>query len=182
MRSEIVLTLIGKDRPGLVEALAAAVAAHGGNWEESRMARLAGKFAGVLRVTVAADATAHLRATLAGLEREGMKITIEVSEPRGQEVSGRRMHLELVGNDRAGIVRDISRTLATRGVNVEELETSCEEAPMGGGQLFRAQAVLRVPAEIALDELRATLESLADDLMVELTLEPLDSLRAPAQA
>ena len=51
----LVLTLIGPDRPGLVEAVAQPIAANGGNWLESRMAHLGGKFAGILRVDVPAD-------------------------------------------------------------------------------------------------------------------------------
>jgi glycine cleavage system regulatory protein len=173
MRSQLVLTLIGRDRPGLVEALSAQVAKHGGNWEESRMAHLAGKFAGILRVSVPSAAASALAQALTGLEREGLRIVIESSEAESKS-AGRRLRLELVGNDRAGIVRDISRALATRGVNVDELHTRCEDAPMGGGQLFRADAVLLAPAEIAIDDLRAQLEGLADDLMVELSLDALD--------
>jgi glycine cleavage system regulatory protein len=170
MRAQLVLTLIGRDRPGLVEALAVTIAGHGGNWEESRMARLAGKFAGILRVTIPLDGAAALTAALQGLEREGLTIAVEGSELSPAEPGGRRLRLELLGNDRAGIVRDISSTLAARKVNVEELDTTCEEAPMGGGQLFRAEAVLYAPSAVALEELRSTLESLADDLMVELSL------------
>jgi glycine cleavage system regulatory protein len=170
MRAQLVLTLIGHDRPGLVEALAVTVARHGGNWEESRMARLAGKFAGILRVTVSLDAAAALTTSLQALEREGLTIAVDGTEPSPAEEGGRRLRLELVGSDREGIVRDISSTLAARKVNVEELDTTCEEAPMGGGQLFRAEAVLYVPSAVALEELRSTLESLADDLMVELSL------------
>jgi glycine cleavage system regulatory protein len=155
----------------LVEALSAAVAHHGGNWEESRMARLAGKFAGVLRVTAPAEVTAPLAAALTALEREGLRIAIETSEQVTAEASGRRMRLELVGDDREGIVRDIARSLAARSINVEELETSCEDAPMGGAALFKANALLRVPEQVAVEELRAMLESLADDLMVEVSLE-----------
>lgn len=173
MRSQLVLTLIGRDRPGLVEALSAQVAKHGGNWEESRMAHLAGKFAGILRVSVPTTAASALVQALGGLEREGLRIVVESSETDAK-TPGRRLRLELVGNDRAGIVRDISRALATRGVNLDELHTRCEDAPMGGGQLFRADALLRAPAEIALDDLRAQLEGLADDLMVELSLDAVD--------
>jgi len=170
MRAQLVLTLIGRDRPGLVEALAVTVARHGGNWEEGRMARLAGKFAGILRVTVPVDSASALTTALQALEREGLKLTVEGSEPTPAEPGGRRLRLELLGNDREGIVREISSTLAARKINVEELDTSCEEAPEGGGQLFRAEAVLYVPSAVAVDELRSTLESLADDLMVELSL------------
>ncbi len=171
MRSQLVLTLIGRDRPGLVQALAAEVATHGGNWEESRMARLAGKFAGVLRLSVASERAAALGRALQDLEREGLRIVIEPSDaPQPEGGGARRLRLELVGGDREGIVRDISRALALRKVNVDELHTSCEDAPMGGGQVFRATALLRVPAEVAVSELKATLEGLADDLMVELAL------------
>ena len=171
MRSQIVLTLIGRDRPGLVEALAGQVAAHGGNWEESRMAHLAGKFAGILRVSVATAMAPSLADALSKLEREGLKIVVETSEPAIEAPSGRRLRLEAVGGDREGIVRDISRALASRGINVDELHTTCEDAPMGGGQLFKATALLRVPAGVATGELRSILEGLADDLMVDVSLD-----------
>jgi len=178
MRSQLVLTLIGRDRPGLVEALAAEIARHGGNWEESRMAHLAGKFAGILRVSLPDESAAQLTQALARLEREGLRVIVEGAEASAAAAaSARRLRLELVGNDRQGIVRDISQALARRGVNVDELHTTCEEAPMGGGQLFRATALLRVPSEIAIEELRAALEALADDLMVELSLDAVADAR-----
>jgi len=180
MRSQLVLTLIGLDRPGLVETLAAEVARHHGNWEESRMARLAGHFAGLLVVSVPSDAAQPLADALSRLSSAGLKLVVE---PVGEQVGDRvgdllpsspiaRAHplrLELVGNDRPGIVRDLARVLSRRNVNVEELHTRCEAAPMAGGMLFRATARVRVPGDASLDELRAALESLADDLMVELS-------------
>lgn len=177
MRSQLVLTLIGRDRPGLVEALAAQIAKHGGNWEESRMAHLAGKFAGILRVSLPADAASSLTQALTALEREGLRVMVEGAEPSSAETDAQRLRLDLIGNDREGIVRDISQALARRKVNVDELHTSCEDAPMGGGQLFRASALLRVPGDVAVEELRTTLESLADDLMVELSLDALTDER-----
>jgi glycine cleavage system regulatory protein len=177
VRSQLVLTLIGRDRPGLVEALAAQIAKHGGNWEESRMAHLAGKFAGILRVSLPADAASSLTTALGALEREGLRVLVESAEPPSSAIDAQRLRLELIGNDREGIVRDISQALARRKVNVDELHTSCEDAPMGGGQLFRASAILRVPGDVAVEELRTTLESLADDLMVELSLDPVTDAR-----
>jgi len=177
VRSQLVLTLIGRDRPGLVEALAAQITKHGGNWEESRMAHLAGKFAGILRVSLPAGAEASLAQALTALEREGLRVVVEVAEAAVAEAASQRLRLELIGNDREGIVRDISQALARRNVNVDELHTSCEDAPMGGGQLFRASAMLRVPGEVPVDELRTTLEGLADDLMVELSLDPVSDAR-----
>jgi glycine cleavage system regulatory protein len=173
MRSQLVLTLIGQDRPGLVETIAEEVARHDGNWEESRMVRLAGHFAGLLRVSMPAEAAQPLADALSRLTSAGLKLLVEPVVSDAPAGPGRQLQLELVGNDRAGIVRDFARVLSQRKVNVEELDTSCEAAPMAGGTLFRATARVHVPPDVSLDELRAALEGLADDLMVELTVDSL---------
>ncbi len=166
---DLVLTLIGPDRPGLVESLAKRVADHDGNWLESRMARLAGQFAGILRVEVPPERVPGLQAALAELEGEGLRVVAE----SGAEAEGgnmRAMELRLVGQDHPGIVRDISQVLLRHGLNIEELATDHESAPMAGGQLFRAKARLQVPAGTDADRLREDLEEIADDLMVDIKL------------
>jgi glycine cleavage system regulatory protein len=165
-----VLTVIGRDKPGIVEILAGTVAAHEANWTESRMAQLAGQFAGILRASVPERKADGLISALEQLEAQGLKVVIQKSAE--EEVRDERLALtlELVGNDRAGIVRDISRALAQRRVNVEDLTTECHAAPMSGGMLFKATAQLRTPRTVSLDELRDTLEQLANDLMVDITL------------
>src|SRR2546423_4505446 len=105
----LVLTLLGPDRPGLVEAVADVIAAHGGNWLESRMAHLAGKFAGVLRAEVPADRTRAVVEALARLEERGLKVVAEVAAGPVAAGDRRPMELELVGLDRPGIVREISQ-------------------------------------------------------------------------
>jgi len=169
--------LIGPDRPGLVEEVAAVVASHGGNWLESRMAHLAGKFAGILRVEISLDKADSLLAALTALEGRGLKV---VGEPSGGSPSsieaavaaslGRTLDLELVGLDRPGIVREISQLLANSGANVEELSTDRTSAPMSGEMLFVAKARVRLPNDSDLANLRAALERLANDLMVEIRL------------
>jgi glycine cleavage system regulatory protein len=167
----LVLTLIGPDRPGIVERLARLLAAHQGNWLESRMAHLAGQFAGILRVDVPAARADELAAALEALGPEGLRVHV-VQEQETLPRAGRHtVRLELVGNDRPGIVRDICRVLTERNVNIEELVTECEDAPMAGGRLFRAAAELRVPRGVTLDELHRELEALASDLMVEIQLD-----------
>lgn len=170
--SDLVITLLGPDRPGLVQALAAPIAAHGGNWLESRMAHLAGKFAGVLRIEVPEARVASLTAALAALEGEGLRLVVETG-PGAPAVPERLlMAVDLVGTDRPGIVRDLSRALAEGGVNIEELTTDRVFAPMSGELLFRARARVRVPAGADRGALRARLEQVAGDLMVELELAP----------
>jgi glycine cleavage system regulatory protein len=183
MRRSLVLTLLGPDRPGLVEAVAALIARHGGNWLESRMASLAGEFAGLLRVEVDEERAPMLESALRSLEADqGLAILVKaagaggVSASRGgagegERQAGRLLALELVGTDRPGIVREISQALAAEGVNVEELHTECVSAPMTGETLFRARALLRLPAGAAEEELQASVEAIAEDLMVDVTFE-----------
>lgn len=170
MNTFLVLTVIGEDRPGLVESLSETVANHGGNWLESRMAHLAGRFAGILRVAVADDRADGLRDALAALQTRGLSIVVERGAS-GAPVAAARLRLELLGADHPGIVRDIARALAQRGINVEELETESVSAPMSGEPLFRATAELQAPGDLPIEELRAKLEELAEDLMVDITLD-----------
>jgi glycine cleavage system regulatory protein len=167
--NDLVLTLLGPDRPGLVEAVSEIVAQHGGNWLESRMAHLAGKFAGILRAEVPPDRVGALREALAKLESRGLRILVESSAGAPSPGSGQRLlEIDLVGLDRPGIVRDISQLLAQQGANVEELTTDRSSAPMSGEMLFHAKARVKVPADADAPSLRAGLERLAGDLMVEL--------------
>jgi glycine cleavage system regulatory protein len=170
----LVVTVIGKDRPGLVESVSAAVELHGGSWVESRMSRLAGQFAGILRVSVPAANVAALTAALEALRSDGLRVVIE----RGFEAPSDEGHvilLELIGNDRPGIVHKISEALAARGVNVDELDTQCEGAPWSGDALFKARARLRAPKSLDVDQLCESLEAIASDLMVDITLEEPES-------
>jgi len=172
MRNTLVLTVLAPDRTGLVELLAQRIAAAGGNWEESRMARLAGEFAGILLVTCEAARSDELVAAVRALESAGLQVTARVTHADAAASGpGARVQLALTGGDRAGIVRDVSRVLAERGVNVEQLESEVASAPMSGERLFTARARLRVPTTLALADLRASLERLASELMVDLTVE-----------
>lgn len=170
MRNTLVLTVLAPDRTGLVELLAQRIAAAGGNWEESRMARLAGQFAGILLVTCDAARSDELAAAMRSLESAGLQVTARVTA-NPTPAPGPTIQLALTGSDRAGIIRDVSRVLAERGVNVEELESEVSSAPMSGEPLFTARARLRVPPTLALADLRASLEKLAGELMVDLTTE-----------
>lgn len=169
MKTSLILTLIGPDRPGLVSAVSARASQCGANWMESRMAHLAGQFAGVVRLEVDAGALEALEGALRGLEAEGLRVAIARGEA-SPAAGARRVSLELVGHDRPGIVRDVSTVLARHGVSIETLETTCEHAAMSGEPLFRACAEVSVPASVDLASVRADLEALANELMVDLAL------------
>jgi len=167
---DVVLTIVGSDRPGLVEAVADAVARAGGNWLESRMAHLAGQFAGILRVQAPADTIPGLVAAIEALSHADLKVTVEHGRPAAAIGPQRSLELDILGLDRPGIVRDISGVLARHAANIEELVTDSSSAPMSGELLFRAHMRLNAPPAADLGRLRAELERFATDLMVELRL------------
>ncbi|MFA5265189.1 MAG: ACT domain-containing protein [Opitutaceae bacterium] len=173
MLSNLTMTIIAGDRPGLVQLVADRVAAHGGNWLESRMCRLGGQFAGIVRVAVPSDKASSLEKSLSELEKQGLRILIhtegaaEISSKKGTLVK-----LDIVGHDRPGIVRQITSVLASHGVNVEEFGSECVNSPMDGAQLFQAHALVLIPPSIPLSLLRGELEKIASDLMVDVQLGP----------
>ena len=170
MRTSLVLTLLGDDKPGIVEQVSDQILAAGGNWEESRMARLAGKFAGILRVSIDSERAVGLAASLRQLAGPGLTVVVEPSS-QVQAGTPRTLRLEVIGNDHPGIIRDISRVLSLHQVNIEELETDVTSAPMSGEALFRARALLRIPPTVTVDSLVSLLEALAGELMVDLVVE-----------
>ena len=176
MLATLVMTVIGADRPGLVQMVATRVADHGGNWLESRMCRLGGQFAGILRVEVAAERRDELVNALRTLEVDGLRVIIHAERGAGAagRAGGALAHVELVGQDRPGILRSVSGVFAAHGVNVEELASERVNAPMDGGVLFQARATVFVPAEVKLSAVRADLEKIATDLMVDLKLAPVE--------
>jgi glycine cleavage system regulatory protein len=174
MKEHLVLTVIGDDRPGLVGELSSAISAHQGNWLESSMAQLAGKFAGIVEVAVAAEQAEALQQALTRVG--GLRITVERAKPQESAGKGRRLKFALVGHDRIGIVREVSQVLANHAVNVESLETHTSSAPMSAAVLFHAVAELTAAPSLDVGALTAELERISNDLMVDITLD--ETIRA----
>jgi glycine cleavage system regulatory protein len=173
MQIPLVMTVIGPDRTGLVESVARAVAENGGNWLESRMCRLGGEFAGILRVEIPADKKSALLAALQKLQTSGLQIVVRDDKSVSITASGRQTKLEIVGTDRPGIVREISAALARAGVNVEEFSSEIVSAPMSGENLFKASARLQLPENCNLATLKTDLEKIAADLLVDISFAEL---------
>ena len=171
MSTSIVLTVVSEDHPGIVETLSELLAEHGGNWTESSMLSLAGQFAGILLASVPDQQADAFVEGLAKLNSEGLQIVAQRTGPAQIVAKEREFTLDLVGQDRPGIVHDITQILARHQVNVQELETTCQSASMSRESLFLAHARLLIPDEASVDELQDELEDLANELMVDIKLE-----------
>jgi glycine cleavage system regulatory protein len=169
MQTSVIVSVIGPDRPGLIDRLSSVIVSAGGNWEDSRMLRLAGQFAGMVQVVLAEEALASLESGLSRLEGEGLQARLHrAGLPADDSGSARVFDLEVVGQDRQGIVSAISGALARLGVNVVELATECGDAPWSGGRIFKTHARLHCPDPLDTGALREAVEAIAHDLMVEL--------------
>jgi glycine cleavage system regulatory protein len=168
--TSLVLTFIGDDRPGLVNAISEKVVEFGGTWLESRSVRLAGKFAGVVLVSVPDESLIPLESALARLAPSGLRVSIERGTATESERPRRTVKLDVVGNERPGIVRDVTQALTRLGVNIEEFASGLESEPFTGALMFHATARLSVPEGLGLDELRKALEKLAAEIMVDLAV------------
>lgn len=163
-----VITVIGDDRVGLVQSLADTVSRSGGNWERSEMADLAGKFAGLVEVTVPDERADELAANLQAME--GLQIHVQrAADASTLPVNTVAFRLELVGNDQPGIVQEITSALRGHRVSIERFESAVTDAPMAGGRLFECRATLRGPEE-AMAAVQGDLERIAGELMVELNV------------
>jgi glycine cleavage system regulatory protein len=171
MLENLVMTVIGPDRPGLVQQVAQRVADHGGNWLESRMAHLGGQFAGILRVEVDAGQADALTTALKALSHEGLQVLLHREGAAEHAAPALVATIELVGQDRPGILRAVSGVFAAHAVNVEELTSERVSAPMGGGTLFQAKATVSASSRDALSAVRADLEKIATDLVIDVTVE-----------
>lgn len=169
--TSLVITIIGPDRPGLVKAVSDKAAAHEANWADSVMANFAGEFAGIVHLQVPQDRCDALVAALRTLEAPDLHILVSVARGSPALAETRQLKLDLVGNDRPGIIHAISGQLARHGVSIHKLQTHIASGAWSGEQMFNMTAHLTVPAALDPDALRADLEGLANELMVDLSFE-----------
>ncbi len=167
--ANLVLTVVGDDRAGLVNALAHAIADHGGNWEQSELAELAGAFAGIVLVSVSDEHQQSLMAALNGLDGL-LRVTIHDAPAAASVEAPHAVSFTVIGNDRAGIVRDVTAAIAAHALSIDTFRSRTLEAPMAGGTLFEATVTVSLPADEDADALTAALEALAGEIQVDLTV------------
>ena len=171
--TSLVLTIMSEDRPGIVSTVAETVRNAGGNWLESELSSLRGYFAGVVFVDIQSEKTEQLSQALKGLAKQNIDINIHSvpdNAPTSEEDYQYRV-IEVEANDREGIIEEITEKLSAQQVNVEHMETRCESAAMAGYDLFFATLHVRLPNAMNSERLEKLLESVSDDLMVNVLQE-----------
>lgn len=168
-----VLSVVGSDRPGLTQALAAAVLSAQGNWLESHLSRLGGLYVGSVLVDLAADGVEPLRAAVAEVDASGLEVRIApaAAEP---DASGAALRLSLVGQDRPGIVNQVTAVLSGLGANIETFKTWIAPEPHSGGDLFNMDAQVRLPTGLEIGQVQGALEAISAEVMVDLSLTTVD--------
>lgn len=162
---QLVLTIIGKDKAGLVEQLSRVINEHKGNWMASNLSHLAGFFAGIVQIEVAEQNLDTLTSALASIK--DLDIRVQQGEDSTLD-KGQQLRFVITGNDRPGIVRELSTILSHKGANIVAFESSKQSAPNWGSPLFHALATIQLPAGIEREEVTAALEAIATDIVVDL--------------
>jgi glycine cleavage system regulatory protein len=161
-----VISFLGKDRPGIVDNLAAIIKRHNGNWQTSNLRHLSGFFAGIIEVLVSEENAESLVNEIKNID--GLDVNIGVSLP--SQYDDKTISLELTANDRQGIVGEISAVIHKQHGNLIKLASSQDSAPDFGQPIFKASAIIAINGEENIDNLIAALESISDDLMVDINV------------
>ncbi|MGH1440448.1 MAG: glycine cleavage system protein R [Cellvibrionaceae bacterium] len=169
-KQNIIITLLSDDKPGVVQTVADIIAKEGGNWLESRMSQLAGKFAGILKVSIDKDKVQTLTSSLQGLSASGIQVLIDEAGNEKSEQSAKTLAFELMGADRVGIVSEIANAFSAKGISIDDLETQCSSMPWSGEPLFEASGILIAPDTIDKENLLNHLDEIEDKLGLDISI------------
>jgi glycine cleavage system regulatory protein len=168
--TSLVVTVMGPDRPGIVRQLSERAQRFGANWTASRLSHLAGEFAGMVQLDVPRENAEPLAESLRGLEAAGLKLVIARSESAAPPAGWRHVELELIGEDRLGIVSKLTGLLAEAGVSIEHMSTELVGAPVTAKKKFKVSAALLVPKSLSSEELQRKLEVVGREMMLDVAL------------
>lgn len=170
----LILSVVGSDRPGLTQALAAAVLSAGGNWLESHLSQLGGLYVGSVLVELEPGREEALRSAVRAVDAQGLDVRVAPAV-EAQGAAGDALRLSLVGQDRPGIVHQVTAVMSGLDVNIEAFETRLSVEPHSGAPLFHLEARLRLPPAMSADRVQAALEAISGEIMVDASLGPADA-------
>lgn len=171
MIAQIIITVIADDRPGVVETLADIIARLNGNWLESQLMNIHGKFSGIVAVAIPESRLSELQNDLDQLADQGFAIASQRVNQLPNKRNLKPFKLTIVGPDRPGIVKEVSSALANRGINLTKLTSECSSMPWSGEPMFTAQGLAHIPQHVNMVELDDDLDAIAEELGLDIALE-----------
>jgi glycine cleavage system regulatory protein len=169
MLKHIVFTFIGEDKPGLIQRLADVISRHNGNWLESNMSQLAGKFAGIVLIAVDDSASDELCASLQALKSEGLQIVTETTE-NATTAGLMELKINIMGPDRPGIVKSVTQALKANNINVKDMESRITSAAMSGDPMFESDVTIQVVDQVDIDALIVEFNEISLALGIDIEL------------
>lgn len=163
---QLVITILGQDRPGLVEDISSTVLNHHGNWLSSNLSHLAGHFAGIIEVAVPEEHLQELQDSLHALPK--LEVRIETGYDNVPDTGSAELNFVITGNDRPGIVQELASVIRHKGANITHLNSKQQSAPNWGVPIFSAVATVSLPSGMNKDEVVAALEAITADLIVDI--------------
>jgi len=164
----LVLSVAGSDRPGLTKALAAAVLSAGGNWLESHLSRLGGLYVGSVLVELDQMKVEALRSAVSAVDAAGLEVRIAPAVESA--AAGETLEFSLVGQDRPGIVNQVTAAVSQLGANIETFKTWLSPEAHSGGSLFHMAAHLRLPEGLKASAVQDALEAISGEIMVDVAV------------
>lgn len=168
MSQLIVISAIGSDRTGVVQALSKAVLACGGNIEESRMTTLGSEFAMLLLVSGNWHLRSRLDQELEKLRGSG-DLQISIKETDAKPVAADRMPylVDVLALDQQGIVFNLADFFASRDIEIADVATHSYAAAHTGAPMFSVQMTVNVPSSIQVAQLRDEFHELCENLNLD---------------
>lgn len=170
MQQLLVFTFISDDKPGIVERLSQTVTEAGGNWLESRLTKLAGKFAGFVQISTPSDNVSQIENALHKLNDEGIAVLFAEDANASNFESHETLQLNIIGLDRTGIIKELASAFAAHHLNVVSLQSHTESAAMSAEELFKAEVTLDMHSKFDKDKFSDELEDICNELDLDWSL------------
>ncbi len=174
MKEYLVLSAVGRDRPGIVNEVSRLIYDHGCNLEDSRMSILGGNFALIVLVTGAAEQIARLKSDFPAFAAQE-QLTATATESPGPAARVDKGYVlfavRAAGLDHEGIVHRIARVLLDLGANIVTMDTESASAPVTGAPMFILNMRVAVPPSVSLPRLRSRLQTAGDAMNVDITVQ-----------
>lgn len=169
----LVISALGRDRPGIVDKLSKAAADNDCNIVDSRMTVLGGEFAIIMLLSGNWNAIAKVEGSLPTLAKElDMTIISRRTEARATQANLLPYSVQVVALDHPGIVHQIANFFASQDINIQDLYTDTYYAPHTGTPMFALSMTVDVPSRVHIATLREQFMVFCDELNLDGVIEP----------